>query len=417
MNRQEYLNKRKALITDAENLLKEGKFTEYEAKEKEVKDLDAKWEQFTQAQANINALKDKGVVVDAAFAAATGITAGVVVDRLLPGEVKDEKKEYLAAWGKSMLGQHLSDSERAVFDKVNTDFRNATQTAATHQIVIPETVAAGIWKEAGQLFPLLGDTPMTFVKGDLTLLQETDSGGDAEWYDEDDTVADGDFAIGELNLTGCELAKAVPISWKLKKMSIDEFIPYITSLLAEKMGAALAKGIVSGKGKPGVGDEFKAQAKGIVTVLEAEADTPQIVTYSDGENDGMSYNKMTQAMSKVKSQYVSGGAIYAKNDTIWNTLAQIKDLQGRPMFIPDVTAGGVGRMFGLIVKVDDSVAANAVIIGNVRKGYAANVNENMTIYTEENIKKRYTDYMGYAIVDGGVRTTKAFAYIKKVVAG
>ena len=35
MNRQEYLNKRKALITDAENLLKEGKFTEYEAKEKE----------------------------------------------------------------------------------------------------------------------------------------------------------------------------------------------------------------------------------------------------------------------------------------------------------------------------------------------------------------------------------------------
>ncbi len=34
-------------------------------------------------------------------------------------------------------------------------------------------------------------------------------------------------------------------------MSIDEFVPYITSLLAEKMGAALAKAIVDGKGKPG----------------------------------------------------------------------------------------------------------------------------------------------------------------------
>ena len=91
MNRQEYLNKRKALIIDAENLLKEGKFTEYEAKEKEVKDLDAKWEQFAQAQANINALKDKGVVVDAAFAAATGITAGVVVDKLLPGRSEERR--------------------------------------------------------------------------------------------------------------------------------------------------------------------------------------------------------------------------------------------------------------------------------------------------------------------------------------
>lgn len=416
MTKQEYLAKRKALLEAAENAVKEGKFDVYDAKEKEIKDLDEQYEKLARTQANLNALKVSAVAMDASVAAAAGVTPGNVVDKLTPAEPKDEKKEYAQAWAKAMMGLQLNDSERAVFDKVNTEFRAATQTAATHQVVIPETVAAGIWKEAGELFPIIGDLPMTFVKGDLTILQETDSGDDAEWYDEDDEVADGDFAIGELNLTGCELAKAVPISWKLRKMSIEEFIPYITSLLAEKVGAALAKGVVYGKGKPGVGDEFKAQPKGIVTVIEAEDDTPQVVTYSEATGNGLSYDKVAQAIGKIKSQYIRGAKIYAKNETIWGQLALIKDLEGRPMFIPDVTAGGVGRMFGLVVEVDDSVAANAILIGNVRKGYAINVNEQMTIYTQEHVKKRYTDYMAYAIVDGDAKTTKAFAYIKKVAA-
>jgi len=366
----------------------------------------------TKTQANLNALKGNLVALDPLV---TGVT-GKVVDKLVRTEPKDETREYEQAWAKEMLGLQLSGSERAVFDKVNTDFRNATQTAATHQVVIPETVAAGIWKEAGELFPLLGDLSMTFVKGDLTIIQETDSGDDAAWYAETDEVVDGDFGTGELNLTGCELAKAIPISWKLHKMSIEAFIPYITSLLAEKVGAALAKAVAYGRGKPGVGDTFKAQPKGIVTVIEAELTTPQVVTYSDAPNNVLSYDKIAQAVGKIKSQYVRGSKIYATNATIWDRLAVIKDLEGRPMFIPDVTAGGVGRLFGLVVEVDDSVAANAILIGNLRRGYAINVNEQMTIYTEEHMKKRYTDYMAYAIVDGDVKTTKAFAYIKRIAA-
>ena len=412
MTKQEYLAKRKDLLEAAENAVKEGKFDVYEAKEKEVKDLDAQFEQYAKTQANLNALKGTVVALEPLVTGA----AGKIVDKLVRAEPRDETKEYEQAWAKEMLGLQLSGNERAVFDKVNADFRNATQTAATHQVVIPETVAAGIWKEAGELFPVLGDLPMTFVKGDLTIIQETDSGDDAAWYAEADGVADGDFAIGELNLTGCELAKAIPISWKLHKMSIEAFVPYITSLLAEKVGAALAKAVVYGKGKPGVGDTFKAQPKGVVTVIEAEPTTPQVVTYSDAQSDHLSYDKIAKAVGKIKSQYVRGSKIYATNATIWDQLAVIKDLEDRPMFIPDVTAGGVGRLFGLVVEVDDSVAANAILIGNLRKGYAINVNEQMTIYTEQHVKKRYTDYMAYAIVDGDVKTTKAFAYIKKVAA-
>jgi len=411
LTKAEYLAKRKILIEAAESALKEGKYADFEDKEKEVKDLDEQYEKQARNQANLNALKGSAVAMDVGL-----VSVANVVDKLTPQAPKDEKKEYAQAWAKEMMGIQLNDSERAVFDKVNTEFRAATQTAATHHVVIPETVAAGIWKEAGNLFPVVGDLPMTFVKGDLTILQETDSGDDAAWYAEGDEVVDGDFAIGELTLTGCELAKSIPVSWKLRKMAIEEFIPYITSLLAEKVGSALAKGALYGRGKPGVGDSFKAQPKGVVTVIEAEVGTPQVVTYSTATGNGLSYDKVAQAVGKIKSQYVRGAKIYAKNETIWGQLALIKDKQDRPMFVPDVTAGGVGRIFGLVVEVDDSVAADAILIGNVRKGYAVNVNEQMTIYTQENVKKRYTDYMAYALVDGDVKTAKAFAYIKRVSA-
>jgi hypothetical protein len=59
------------------------------------------------------------------------------------------------------------------------------------------------------------------------------------------------------------------------------------------------------------------------------------------------------------------------------------------------------------------VSDGEILIGNVAKGYVANANENITMYFEDHVKARTTDYMGYAIIDGSVLTTKAFALIKK----
>lgn len=407
MNKQEYLEKRKALLGEAENLLNEGKLEEFEAKEQEIKDLDDQFEKLAKARANMDALKEP-VVADSVANMSRGDDGVLATHNTTT--FKNDQEIYLNAWAKNMMGMTLEGEEKQVFDKVNNEYRNQVQTAQEHAVLIPETVRDGIWREAGELHPILGDVRMTFVPGDLTILREEDSGDDAEWYDENTEVKDSDFAVGELNLTGCELAKNIPISWKLRKMSIPDFIAYITTLLAEKMGAALAKAIVSGKGKPGAGDSFKPEPRGIVTALEAESGTPQIVEFVEK----LDYEDLTKAMGLIKSAYKSGAAIYAKSNTIWNVLANLKDQTGRPLFIPDVTAGGVGRIFGLPVKEEDAVNEGEILIGNVGRGYAMNVNENMTIYTEEHIKKRYTDYMGYAIVDGDVLTNKAFALIREI---
>lgn len=408
-----YEAKRNGLYAEAEALVTEGKIEEANAKMEEIKNLDKSFEDSCVAKANLEAIKDKAVVADFADKV-------VDVNNLKPAEktgVEDkaqnkEQSVYKNAFGKNLLGIALDKNEQEIFDKVNSSFENATQSAATHTVLIPESVRDGIWKEIGNLHPILGDLAMTFVKGDLTITTETNSGATGAFYDEATGTADGELSFGQINLTGCELAKAVTISWKLKKMSIDQFLAYIQTHIAEKMADGLAYGVVSGKGKPSAQETFKPEPKGILTVLGAEANTPQILTF-DEATDLLDYDKITDVFAKIKSGYLSGAFFYAKNTMIFGRLAKIKDENGQPIFVSDPTGAGVGRIFGILIKEDDTIPENALLLANVAKGYACNVNENMTMYQEDHVKARTTDYMGYAIVDGDVITTKAFVYLKK----
>ncbi|MBU2703883.1 HK97 family phage major capsid protein [Sporomusaceae bacterium BoRhaA] len=412
--KEKYMQKRNELLAKAESLLGEGKIEEAKTARAEIEQLDTDFENATKEMANLAAVKGNPVVVDIVNKSVPVVDPKPVSNAAPLAETKpvNEMETYRNAFAKNMMGMPLAKEEAEVFDRINDDFRNATQTAATHTVLIPETVKAGIWQEIGEQHPIVGDMAMTFVNGDLTIIKETTAGDDAAWYDEATATADSDVGFGELNLTGCELSKAITISWKLKKMSIDSFLAYITTKIAEKMGNALAKGIVEGKGKPGGSDTFKPQPQGIAVAIEAEASTPQVVTYNT-TTDLLDYDKMADAMAVIKSGYTNGAAIYAKNTMIWGTLAKMKDGEGRPLFIQDITSGGVGRIFGLVVKEEDGVSADEILIGNVARGYTMNVNENMTMYMEDHIKARQTDYMGYSIVDGAVLTTKAFALIKK----
>ena len=403
MTREQYLEKRNELINAAQGFIDTGDEEEANARIKEVEALDANYEKIAKAAANVAALADKASVMD--------ITRVSVSDEGMAkaAELDSKKATYETAFAKYMLGSELNAAEQTVFDKINVV--NATQTAATHEVVIPETTKKEIFKIMGDMHPILSDVKMTFVQGDLTIIKDTNTDADAEWYDESTSVSDGALGFGTLALTGCELAKSVTVSWKLKKMAVDSFIAYISEHLAEKLGNALALSITEGKGKPGGDNLFKAQPKGIAVELEGEASTPQIVTYSS--SDALDYDKIAEAFGKIKSGYLSGACVYAKNSTIWNTIATIKDQDGRPIFVPSVDGGGVGRIFGLPVKEEDAVPADEILIGNVGLGYAMNVNENITMHTEDHVKSRTTDYMTYCLVDGGVLTTKAFALIKK----
>lgn len=415
MTVEEYRNRRNELMTAATDAIHSGDVEAAATTRAEIEALDASFDAEQRELANLAALRDREIIDIAVPRTGTPAPQGLTpVARLQ--ETPDEEAIYREAFAHTLMGFRLPEVEASVFDKVNRalvpDIQNATQTAATHTVVIPKTLVDAIWKEMGERHPILNAVPKTFVKGKLSYPYETVSGDNAAFYDEDTEVTEGSFTIAALDLDGYELAKALKISWKLQKMSIDSFLAYVASLVAEKMGNALAAAVVLGKGAAGASDNWKSQPQGIITALDAEASTPQVITWTP-TTDEVTYIKMTSLMSKIRSGYSTGAAIYAKNDFIWNTLANIKDSNGRPYFIADVMSGGVGRLFGHVVYEEDAIPANAMLLANVGQGYLMNVQEDISLMQDEHMTKRTTTYMGYAILDGKVRTTKAFAYLKK----
>lgn len=410
MKKEQYKEMRNKLMGEAEALLEEGKGEESEAKMKEIEALDNKWDEIKKANANLNALKDKTKATDLEKKS-VDIQGGTVVDVIQEPKKLDEQEAYTTAWAKNMMGKRLNDNEQAIFDKVNTEFSNAyTHDTGNTGILIPETVAQGIFKRAEEMYPLYADARKFAVRGKLSLKKhESIDAGDAKWYDEATPTEDEQNTFGELVLDGRELSKAVTVSWKLKAMAMEEFIPFIINELGERVGVALGTAAAQGGGSVAVPPE----PEGVVTALLAETGTPQVVTYDPGatEPDPLTYEKITKAISLIHSSYLNGAAIYANNSTIWNQLANLVDGNGRPYFIPDVTSGGVGRMFGRVVKADAGVPDNDIIIGNPGRGLVFNTNEPMSVVTEDHAKQRVTDYVAYAIVDGGVLDTKAFALI------
>ena len=412
MKYNDYLEQRNALTNEIQAFIDNGDLgEEYTAKCAEVTALDEKWDAIAQAQADLNALSENQRTVNVAAVPGVKVEDGKVTATMtvLPTEQAPEdasSKAYENAWIKSLMGKAMDANDTAIMQKVNSNL-----TVASNGAVVPTSFAQGIWDAIEKQYPLWADVTKTYVNGNYTIPVSTAS-SDAMWYDEATGTSDGSETFTQLALVGCELARAVTISWKLREMAVEDFIPFIQKKLTEKIGAALSYGVARGKGKPGMMETFKPEPLGIITALEGEADTPQVVEYTSG---AMTYADLATARSKVA---VSNGlAFYANSATIWGELALVKDGQGRPIMVADPVNGGITRIFGIPVKTDDALEDGQVILSAAAAGYIANVNKDMTLSTEEHVKARTADYCAYAIVDGGVTSTKCHAYLKADASG
>ena len=415
MDKKQYETKRAELLAKMKAAIEAEDVAAAQAANEEIKTLDAKFQALATAQANFAALN--GTARPAAVpeipsalnsAGVPGVDLAANMKAVAEKKAAEEKL-YVNAFAHYMMGTQMSAEEQEIFNAKNE--AGVTNTK-NNRVVVPTTVQDGIWHEIEELHPIIADTKYTRIPGDIDIMIEETVGDDGKWYDEETAVEAEKAKTVKVTLKGYELAKAVSVSWKLKKMSIDEFIAYIQTRIAEKMANAIANALVNGKGETGTAESpAPGEPIGVITKLEAEDGTPQVLTYTAAE--GITYKKMTGFMAVMKSGYKTGAKIYAKATTIWNQLANIVDEMGRPIFIADATSGGVGRIFGVLVVEEDAVPEDSVMMGNMARGYAMNVNEDVTMYFEDHMKERTTDYMGYCLADGTVKTTKAFAYLKK----
>lgn len=390
MKKDLYLENRAKLMDDAKQLLDAGKLEEFESKKAEVEALDKQFDTEAAAEANLSALEG-GVRVNPN---AKPMTAEKSREEII------DSTEYKRAFLKAMMKKELTADERGAFNIVNS-----TQTAGTHTALIPTTMMKDIWEEMGQLHPVIADSEpsRTYVRGKVSI-PYADISGDGAWTAETTATSEGTLTSGAVTLDGYDLSKGVTVSWKLYKMSLENFEAFLRRKLSEKVSNALAAAFFTGTGST------NSQPEGVIPALEGETNTPQVVTYTAA--NGIGYQNIITAMSKITAGYFNGSSIYATSATIWTLLAGIVDNVKQPIFIPDVTASGVGRMFGLPVKAEDGVTAGKVVIGNFAKGYASNMNADIEVHYEEHVLVRKTDFAAWTLADGKPMTTKAFAELK-----
>lgn len=411
MDKDAYLKKRGDLLAKAQTELDAGNIDEGNKLVNEVRVLDEDFEKSAKAQANLAALRSSDIgkpVPNELRQQNNGDLANLQVIE----NKENEKEIYRQAFAKKLLNVDLSKSEREVYDAINRNINMAANTAKVNGVVVPNTMSQDIWQEAAELHPIIADVPFTMTRGTVDYIRETQVSDDAKWVTETKEADDSALHLDKITLSGCELIKCIPVTKKLQSMSMDAFLAYITSQLAERMGAALANGIVSGAGLSSSASKA-SEPTGIITELMKDVGSgePKVYNRIVQYSGSVTYKDVTAAFGMIRSAYMPGAKIYAKNSDIWNILANIVDGQKRPIFIPDVTGQTIGRLFGRNVVEEDAIPAGNLLIGNVSKGYVGNFNEDMLIEQEYHAKQHYTDYVAYSLVDGAVMSNNAFALI------
>ena len=407
---EKFKAQRDALMKEVNDLIENGDIDGANAKMDEVKALDEKIETAVTAKKNMDALSAAAPAMDISDKGVMGVQTvpegGVSLDGdVKNGAVEDKDAKYENAWAKWAMGT-ASPEDNAVIKAYN-----AALTTKTSGVVIPTTLAKGILDDVEKAFPYYADVAKTFVTGAVTYLKDTGS-SDAAWYDEATATEDGTQSIGTITLYGCELARSIIVSWKLKAMSVSEFIPYIRAKLSAKMGQALGYGVFNGRGISSE-NTWKPEPVGVITELLKPENSSQVIELTNPTAEQLIAG-IAKANAAIEPYYENGSSYYVNSKTLWNRIAAVCDSTGRPIFTvnSDVQSSIVGYIFGKPVKRDSGVPDDRIVLSNARDGYCVNVNQQITIGQQDDNKARTTDYNAYGIFDGCPVSAKAHALLK-----
>ena len=386
--------KKEMVMEEAEEELKDSEAVEEEEEEEKEKEKEEEEEKANEKKAEL-AFKKMGNRSGLTFKnEAEPKTLHIVGGTIM-------KKTYKEAFMNAVRGMKLDQEEASLIASKNKAFSDAfTHDTTNTAIVIPRETQDKIWARAMEGYGVLEDLNRLHVKGELRMVKhKAIEEGDAAWYVEATPTADEKNTFDDVLLKGHELSKAVTISWKLRAMAMDDFENFLIREIGQRISIALGTSVTQGDGTN--------QPMGILTAVKKVKD--QVVSVA--KTGTVTYSELLKLVSKVHSSYKPGAKLYANSTTIWTVLANVLDANGRPFFEATAGSDGVGNALGFVVKEDASLKDDEILFGNPSVGYLFNVNEEMSMTTEDHAKERKTDYVAYMIADGNVLDEKAFAVL------
>lgn len=399
MTKEKYLNDRKALLDQAQALIDEGKMEEFEAKKKEVEDLDAKFENEAKAAANLRALADKAVVTN--LSAASVSVSGKPVETMADTtEDVYDSMEYRKAFM-----NHVIKGEAMPAKFVNADANTKTTDIPA---VIPTTVMEKIvekMESTGMILPLV---TRTAYKGGVKIPTSTVKPV-ASWVAEGAGSAKQKKTTGSIDFAYNKLRCAISVSLETDTMALSVFETTFINNVTEAMTKALEQAIVSGTGS--------GQPKGFLTET-----APNGQALSMAAADKLSYQMLVDAEAALPLAYENGAVWFMTKKTFMAFVGMV-DSNKQP--IARVNNGINGRpertllgrtviLNDYMVSYADSMAAAGIIAALFNpKDYVLNTNLAMTIkrYEDNDTDNQVTKAV--MLVDGKVVDVNSLVTITK----
>ena len=317
--------------------------------------------------------------------------------------------EYRSAFFKTMLGQQLTDVESKTFKRAmeianierRTDsFSTTTNSAA----ILPTQTLNEVISKARTMGGLISHCRNFNIPTNISVPIGTPS-TKANWHTEGSKVDSENPAsnIANVSFAGYEIIKVFSISVASKKMSIQAFESYIIDELTNCVMECIADSLVNGTGE--------AQGTGILNGVTWDSNN-SFTFLKDGNVD---YSDLIKMLAALKRGYSAGAEWAMSNTTLYKSIYNLLDENGRPIFVADPNDGNIGYILGKPIIIDDNIPDDVILLGNFKNYMGYNLPEGIVIETsrESSFKSGLIDYRAMAIADTKPLVSEAFVKLSR----
>lgn len=375
--KEEYLNYRKTMLDEAEQMINEGKIEEGNAKLEDVKELDEDFEAFAQTKANLAALSGAQPQVNLENLMGNSSVQGAVIavtDNNNPGQDMYDSLEYRNAFMNNVIhGTPIPEK-----------FKNSNENTKTSDVatVIPTTTMNKIIEKLETVGRIYAKVTKTAFKGGLAIPTSTVK-PIASWVAEGKGSDKQKKTTGKITFNYYKLRCAISMSIETQTMALSAFEAKFVENVTTAMIKAIEQGIFTGTGATG------NQMTGFLT--ETITDDKKVTIAKTGK---ITYKDLCAAEAALPEEYENGAEWYMRKTTFFNQIAAMTDSNGQPVARVNVGINGkpVYNILGRPVNFTqympayaDTVEADTIVACIYdMSAYVINTNLAMTV-------KRYED--------------------------
>lgn len=374
MNRKEYMDKRNALIAEAQELLDAGKVAEAAEKRAQVERLDEEFEVAAAETANLNALAN--IQPPAPFSTRENMA----------GDPENKEAVYRVAFFKRLQGKELSPEELTAY----------SSGASSAGAVIPTQTAEEIITKLKERAPLLQEITLLQVQGNVTFAVEGTNNA-AAIHTENASITPAADTLTKVSLSGWEVTKLIQVSDTVKTMSINAFEGWLVDMLVESIADKISDMIINGTGS--------SQAKGIEKA-NTWGDTNSVSVAKAGS---LTAANVQTLIGLLGGGYDANAKFIMSKKTLYTDFMPLQDNSKNDI----VTREGRNYyVYGYPVLIDSRVTEHEAYLGDLKK-YVANLAEFVNVKADFDIDTNSNKYLGVAIFDGTPALGEAFVKLVK----